>query len=487
MTGVLEWRSESVGAAYPLAASIADNDLLLDAQFVCFDNFVPTLKSYTVTTDRVKLTVSLEDGDCVVELSNAVPAGSTVPINLTRYRGCLVVGPGVARLLATEVGKTVPARTKFLATTVTSVSSAGGVFSFGAMTGVVNVNPDEHMTVVPTTGVLTFNAVALPSKKATVTLLQEDNYIYGVTSTRKLVKVDVTTGTTAAVTQLDRVYTCVTATPAGKLYAVAGQKLYELNQVPAKFVMNLTQGVNGIHCSDAGVVYVAGTGVAIIDPVAKTETSLFTMPAGTICTGDLTQGSSATKLYMTLAGTHQSNPVQPVGGPEPGQTLQYTPDKLAEFNLSNNQLTVVGNVTATIPGSVKTQMVGVYALTNTPSKLFGWCYFLDPNADPDPVEWNVALNISTKLATASVVHLNAYDPLMGFLYGTTKGRNAQIVVNNFQALKTLNGQEAQSNALIIEDSALLKLENTGPGELTVGLPEITTLQISRAKKYSNEV
>ncbi|NBQ68931.1 MAG: hypothetical protein EBU46_08915, partial [Nitrosomonadaceae bacterium] len=163
-----------------------------------------------------------------------------------------------------------------------------------------------------------------------------------------------------------------------------------------------------------------------------------------ICTGDLTQGRSGTKLFMTLAGSHLTEPIQPAGGPKPGQTGLYAPDRLAEFDINSHVLSVVGNIQATIPGSAKTQMVGVYALTNTPSKLFGWCYFLDATATPDPVEWDVALNISPKLATASVVHLNAHDPLIGFLYGTTKGHNAQMVINNFQALKKINGQQAQS-------------------------------------------
>lgn len=133
-------------------------------------------------------------------------------------------------------------------------------------------------------------------------------------------------------------------------------------------------------------------------------------------------------------------------------------------------------------------MSGVYALANTPSKLFGWCYFTDPTVayPAPPVEWDVALNISRTSGAASVLRLNFVSTLTGFLLGTTKGNNAQMVMNNFQALKKLNSQSPQSNSMLIGDSALLNISNTAPGVLTIGLPEITGLQLSRAKKFSIE-
>lgn len=489
MTGVLEWRNESVRGAYPLARGIADNDLLVDAQFVCFDNFVPILKSYQVDSGSLNLTVTLEDGDCVVQLPAGIADGTEVPIKLTRYRGFVVVGPGALRLLAHGNGKPVVCRVPFLSTVVTSISSSAGVYSLAGVHGLLDIKLDENIRVSSQPGnLIVFNAIGLPAKKEIITLVADDNLIYGVTSKRLLMKVNVMTGTHAVMGTLDRVYTCMVTTPTGKIYGVAGSKLYDLNQIPATFVMNLISGVKGLHCTAGGVLYAAGTGIAIIDPVAKTETSLKTFDQDKQCAGGLTQGPTTNKLFLVIAGTHTTDPLNPPAQlPELGISL-YTADRLAEFDIVTHVLKIIGNITATIPSSNRNDMSGVYALANTPSKLFGWCYFTDPTVayPAPPVEWDVALNISRTSGAASVLRLNFVSTLTGFLLGTTKGNNAQMVMNNFQALKKLNSQSPQSNSMLIGDSALLNISNTAPGVLTIGLPEITGLQLSRAKKFSIE-
>lgn len=487
MTGVLEWRNESVRGAYPLARGIVDNDLLVDAQFVCFDNFVPTLKSYQVDSGSLNLTVTLEDGDCVVQLAADIADGTKVPINLTRYRGFVVVGPGALRLLAYGNSKPVVCRAPFLSTVVISVSSSAGVYSLAGAHGELRIKPDENIRVSSQLdNSIIFNAIGLPARKETITLVADDNLIYGVTSKKLLMKVNVMTGTHAVMGTLDRVYTCMVTTPAGKIYGVAGSKLYDLNQIPATFVMNLISGVKGLHCTAGGVLYAAGTGVAIIDPVARTETPLVTFAQDKQCAGGLTHGPTTNKLFLVIAGTHTTDPLNPPAElPALGVSL-YTADRLAEFDITTHDLKIIGNITATIPNSSRQAMSGVYALANTPSKLFGWCYFVDPTVQYPlpPVEWDVALNISPTSGAARVLRLNFVSTLTGFMLGTTKGNNAQMVMNNFQALKKLNSQSPQSNSIMIDDSSLLNISNTAPGVLTIGLPEITGLQLSRAKKFS---
>ena len=478
MNGVLEWRDETRGAAYPLARSIADNDLLLDAQFLSFDGFIPTLKAYVVKKGLLLLTVTLEKGDAVVELTSSVQTGARVPITVDRYYGFLVIGPGAVRLLAEGDTTTVQTRTKFAASTVVSVPLNGGVYSVDGSRGDITLTLAEQLRIATGNNYFELSAIAIPSKQETIKLTDTDSLIYGVTSKNKLVRIDVNTGTYAVMTDLDRTYLCLATTNTGKIYASTGTDLYDLSQLPATLIMPLAHGVNGL-CYNEGVLYGAGGSMTVIDPVAKTETVIGTLnalcsayPHTLVCQGDLTHGLASNLLFLTLQGTAYNG--------------SYTADLLAEFNITTSVLRVVGEIKGSVPGSLVTALPGIYTLVNTPSKLFGWAYFLDALADPDPVEGNLALSLNVKLATAALVNLTNFDPLVGFIYGGARGNNVEIVVNTFQALKTINRQATNGNAIVIEDTDLLKLSNSRVGELTIEVPTVEGLTLARAKKYSND-
>lgn len=501
MNGVLEWRNEQAQAMYPLAKSIPERDLLIDAQLLSFDGFVPSLKQYSVVAGLLKLVLTVDTGDLTVTVQADAVAGDVVGVVGERNFGCLVLGAGAERLLRAGAVAPVVVKAPFNINTVTTISSRSGVYSFAGMNGDVTVTTTDQIQLgFENPNTVRWNSVALPSKKEVLKLVHSDQSLYAVTSLNKLLHIDALTGTMSLLANLDQTYSCVTTTPDGRFYGVAGNKLYQINQLPAVEVMTLTAAVNGL-CWHNGKMYGLGIGIIEIDVDNKTETVLFApveapidgcptcpyawyfegidmaFPATPIAAGDLTPGSAPNLLLFTWSGIFNQ------------ETGRYEADYLIEYDLTGETARLIGEVRAAIPQSDFDQMAGVYALTNTPVGLYGCCYFLDPEAgteeEPQPIEANVSLHISTETAHADAIELNAYNPTWGFVYGTTRGNNAEIIINNFQALKKLNNARPDGNAIVIEDSDLLRVTNTGPGELTIGLPESGDLQLSRAKKYGS--
>jgi len=487
--------------AYPLAKAIPERDLLVDAQLLSFDGFIPSLKQYAVVAGLLQLVLVVDTGELVITVQADAEAGDVIAVTGERNFGCLVLGAGAERLLRAGAVAPVVVKAPFNINTVTTISSRSGVYSFAGMTGDITVTTTDQLQLgLENPNIIRWNAVALPSKKEVLKLVHNDQSLYGVTSLGKLLHIDASTGTMSLLANLDRVYSCVTTTPDGRLYGVAGNKLYQINQLPALEVMTLINATNGL-CWQNDKLYGLGIGITEIDPVNKTETVLFApvettpegcptcphywefpgialqLPISPLAAGDLTVGAAPNLLLFTWLGIFNK------------VTERYESDYLIEYDLTAGTARLLGEVKAEIPNSQFDKMSGVYALTNTPVGLYGCCYFIDKFAQfedqPAPIEANVSLRIDPTTARGVATELNAYNPTWGFVYGTTRGNNAEIVINNFQALKKLNGALPDGNAIVIEDSDLLKITNTGPGELTIGLPDSDDLQLSRAKKYGS--
>ena len=141
--GVLEWGNENSLSSYPLSQWLEVTDFIIDASFVQFDGFIPTLKTLSVNQVRVVLVIGTDAGDLTLTINK--PTGSyfpgyTVALSLAGRRlGSLVFGQGLVNIFSTHLNTTMRLNIPFLSSVVRGVNSSAGVYSFAGYTGDVQV------------------------------------------------------------------------------------------------------------------------------------------------------------------------------------------------------------------------------------------------------------------------------------------------------------------------------------------------------------
>jgi hypothetical protein len=139
--GILEWQNETGLTAYPLQSSSSIDDFIVDASFVQFDNFIPTLVSVFPNSESIQITITFDTGNITVTytLLDFEAGKNFVHIyqdgTKNRYLGSLVFGLGTANLFTNFVSVLMPLNIPFIPGTVTSVASNTGVFSFEGLIG----------------------------------------------------------------------------------------------------------------------------------------------------------------------------------------------------------------------------------------------------------------------------------------------------------------------------------------------------------------
>jgi len=169
---VPSWLTETSLTPYPLTKSFGYDSFLMDAQFVQFDGFVPTLVSIYVQEGNVtfKIQFDLSLLSFTTALSDIAAVGSVLRLtDGDRYLGKLVFGYGVPRII-NEVGDntTFTLNTPFLANTVRSIPSKCGVFAINSVYGDIAITSDSYINYeienISDTHNITFNAIAFPAQ-----------------------------------------------------------------------------------------------------------------------------------------------------------------------------------------------------------------------------------------------------------------------------------------------------------------------------------
>lgn len=171
---VYSWTSETSLTPHPLTKSFGYDSLLLDANFVQFDNFVPVLKTIKLNDDKLEITIQF---DLLLKtitplITDIDSSGDYVKIyDGSRYLGTLVFGLGVTRFLA-SVGDqtTLTINTPFLAHLVKSIPSTCGVYSINEEFGPLSFTSDANINYIVSGQDIEFNAIAYPAASA-------DNYL----------------------------------------------------------------------------------------------------------------------------------------------------------------------------------------------------------------------------------------------------------------------------------------------------------------------
>lgn len=145
---VLNWQNENTLANYPFNEGISPTGVIVDANFVQFDGFVPTLNYISVESDRLVFGLTLDFG----KLSSAqilknkyLTEDADKKVNLytptgDRFLGSLTVGVGALDLWKDYVGQKLTYDKPFISSTVKSVPLKDAVYTLDSLYGDVVLN-----------------------------------------------------------------------------------------------------------------------------------------------------------------------------------------------------------------------------------------------------------------------------------------------------------------------------------------------------------
>lgn len=203
----LEWQNENALSGYPLVEETDYPSFLVDAKFVQFDNFVPTLSTAFVDNDKIRLTVIFDYGthttiDLLKSDYDTDESRRHVRIyqpDTNRYLGVLSFGDSVSSMWTTIKGSLLKFNIPFAAETVRSVPKKDAVYTFDSYFGsvVLGRTTDDKTIFYNTAKVtglnaITFNAVGGNSKDSgTAEGLRKINLVGPVANNINLVSNDV--------------------------------------------------------------------------------------------------------------------------------------------------------------------------------------------------------------------------------------------------------------------------------------------------------
>lgn len=188
---ILEWENELQRSFYPLTTDIGLKDVLVDASFQQFDNFIPSIRKIIVFNDRIIIDVLTDEGIIKLTVDKTDVLGNVKSLNTTtRHLGYVVVGNNVQNYIGNNIGRTITHNVEFSSNVVRSINSSSGVFSINkargdysesaAQPGVVELFTDIFIFFENAGQTLTWNAMAYPTRLQDITPLKKLNGISGI-------------------------------------------------------------------------------------------------------------------------------------------------------------------------------------------------------------------------------------------------------------------------------------------------------------------
>jgi hypothetical protein len=163
----LDWENQNAVSAYPFTQISAFNNIIVDASFQQFDNFIPTMNYLLISSNSITVNITYDKGtgNFILEQSDYNDGLNFIRMfDSTRYIGRLTFGTAVTNLWNLYVGQKIDFDLQFVATTVRSIASSCGVFSIASLYGSVGFNAavDDETVFFNTnnsSNFITFNAV----------------------------------------------------------------------------------------------------------------------------------------------------------------------------------------------------------------------------------------------------------------------------------------------------------------------------------------
>jgi hypothetical protein len=184
---VLSWNNESGLSPYPLVKSFGYDDLIIDANFIQFDNYVPILQTIIASDDIFQFTIKFDNliKTIIVNKLDLLGTPHTVLIKeSTRYLGKIVLGTNAANLYDELANRTLTLNIAFLSFLVKSIPSTAGVYKLQSNFGELAITSDDYIWYNQTNNNVEFNAVAYDQHtndtylKSVNSVLPIDNSLY---------------------------------------------------------------------------------------------------------------------------------------------------------------------------------------------------------------------------------------------------------------------------------------------------------------------
>lgn len=169
----LSWQNENALSGCPFSIEPEIQNFIVDAKFVQFDGFVPTLDYIIVQPDKIYFAITFDCGQVVTsnflketyDLGEEYRSLRLYTSNNDRYLGVLVFGLGAADLWQNYIGRKLTFSQSFSPTTVRSVPFKDAVYLFDGNYGELQLSRTslDSSVFYNTSAALnsiTFNAVA---------------------------------------------------------------------------------------------------------------------------------------------------------------------------------------------------------------------------------------------------------------------------------------------------------------------------------------
>jgi hypothetical protein len=164
---ILTWNSETSVSPYPLEKSIGVDNLIIDANFVQFDDFVPILKNVSVSNDTFLITIQFDQVLKTISIEKSLLTGAAYTVVIrdgVRYLGKLVLGPEAANIYQDLVNKTLVQNVRFLSIVVRSIPSNAGVYSIAKLFGDLEFVATDNVSYAVDGQDVTIDAISIPAE-----------------------------------------------------------------------------------------------------------------------------------------------------------------------------------------------------------------------------------------------------------------------------------------------------------------------------------
>jgi hypothetical protein len=172
----LNWQDEKGLTSYPLETAFEISNFLVDANFIQFDKFIPTLNYVIVDSEDISFSITFDYGEhnhakfykSIFAQGEAYRSLKFYQPGSERYLGSLTFGEGANELWSYYVSRKILSHSKFLPSLVRSIRTADAVYTFDNMYGDValtrsssdsNIFYNTYVSEDETFKAITFNAV----------------------------------------------------------------------------------------------------------------------------------------------------------------------------------------------------------------------------------------------------------------------------------------------------------------------------------------
>jgi hypothetical protein len=172
--GTLSWQNDNGLNNYPLMSdSIKIPNVIVDANFLTLDGFIPVLKTMKMSPNTFIITLSVFSGVITVETEYPLANNTLNVSDGVIKHGVIVFGDGLQQLRNKYKFSLINVNTAFSPMVVTSLNSKLGVFSIDNMFGDVHITADvkNHVQFTEQAGEVHFDAISFPDCNGLTPLL----------------------------------------------------------------------------------------------------------------------------------------------------------------------------------------------------------------------------------------------------------------------------------------------------------------------------